>query len=178
MAKIHQALQKVNDELGAIKKDQSGFNYKFRGIYQVMNAISPLFKKHGIVVRRENVVITQDPQVRDVKGKPTIMNRCLLIADYVFVSTEDGSELSSSGFGEGEDKGDKAVGCATSNAYKYVIFEMFNIPTEDQEDSDMKTAREEGVTGVKAPAKTGTKEVAKPKAAGFRKKKVETSGEL
>jgi len=173
--KIYSSLQAVNDDLNGIKKDQQGYNYKFRGIDQVMNTIGPLFKKHGIIVRRQNVTIIQETLDREVRGKPSKVNHALLQADYIFVSTIDGSEISSSGFGEGEDKGDKSIGCATSNAYKYVIFEMFNIPSEDQIDSDMKTAKDNGVTEAKLPTKKT--EVKKP--ASFRTKKVaQPIGEL
>ena len=181
---IFTSLQAVNDDLNGIKKDQQGFNYKFRGIDQVMNTIGPLFKKHGIIVRRQNVTLTLETVDREVRGKPAKTNHTLLQADYVFVSTKDGSELSSTGFGEGEDKGDKGVSCATSNSYKYVIFEMFNIPSEDLLDSDMKTAKENGVTEAKLPEKKVVQnktieqtEVKKP--ASFRNKKVaQPTGEL
>jgi len=156
VGKIYKALQNVNDELEAIKKDQKGFNYNFRGIDKAMNAMNPLFKKHGILVRRSLVEGSVQHQVYEGDNKKK-QNHVILMCNYHFFSTEDGSEVTSLGFGEGMDKGDKALACAISNSYKYVIFEMFNIATEEQIDSDMKTAQENGVDPnkkVEPPKKT------------------------
>ena len=166
-AAILDSLQAVNEDLKAIGKDQQGYNYKFRGIDAVLNAISPLFKKHNIIVRRMPVDVRQSIFIDKKENK---YNHATILINYCFVSTKDGSELVTFGFGEGHDKGDKALSCATSNAFKYVIFEMFCIPTEEQLDSDMKTALENGVESSAKP-----KKVAKPeekKKAGFRRKKV------
>lgn len=167
LGKIYESLQSVNEELNAIKKDQKGYNYNFRGIDSVLNAIGPLFKKFGIITRRVNAEIINFPDYVDKKGNK--VNHFLLKATYMFTSTIDGSEIFSVGFGEGMDGQDKAIGCATSNAYKYVIFEMFNIATEEQIDSDQKTAIE---NKVDAPEKTDKKPVSKP-TASFRNKPAE-----
>lgn len=167
MSKILEALQKVNNDLGAIGKDQKGYGYNFRGIDDVLNTVGPLFKKHGVIVIRSEVNIQHFPDTKTSSGKD--VNHFLLTCLYTFVSTEDGSELASYGFGEGQDSSDKAIGCATSNAYKYVIFEMFNIATADQMDSDQKTAKE---NKVDPPKKSPTESKDKPanKAASFRRK--------
>jgi len=206
VGKIYKALQNVNNDLDAIKKDKPGFNYKFRGIDQVLNTIGPLFKRHGIVVAMsetpESVVhslhttvkvekvnhvaelktqlssVFKDEELKEmlkillpdkIKEGPTretktVQNHILLKINYHFISTEDGSEVVSLGVGEGMDKGDKAAACAISNSYKYVIFTKFNIPTEEQKDSDMKTAEENGIDPnkkVEPPKKTVTKEPTK-----------------
>jgi len=147
--KILNSLAKVNEELFAIEKDQQGYGYKFRGINQVLNALHPLFKKYKIVTRRE--IIDIDRQVRFVESKKKEFVEVFIKCDYIFTSLEDGSELRTQGFGEGQDTsgGDKAAAMATSNAYKYVIFELFNIATEDQKDSDQVTAEVNGVGNSK-----------------------------
>lgn len=170
MSEILSSLQKVNEELLYIGKDQKvslregGRQYLFRGIDQVLNALSPLFKKHGVLVSRRNLETQR--LVRQVQSKygprdyiETFINRC----DYVFTSTKDGSEFVSQGFGEGQDSSgtDKSASMATSNAYKYVIFEMFSIATEEQKDSDQRTEemaeREKQETKNKtAPPKPGS----------------------
>lgn len=140
------SLQAVNNEISEIKKDQSGHGYKFRGINQVLNTLSPLFKKHNILTKRRNVQISRSVRnALDKYGKEksvveTFISKC----DYVFISTVDGSEFVTEGFGEGIDQsgGDKSSAMAISNSYKYVIFEMFNIATEEQKDSDQVTAEE------------------------------------
>ena len=120
-------------------------NLEFRGIDQVLNEVSPLFEKHNILVGRRNLIVRHDrrsvPKDRD---KISNVSETFIECTYVFTSTDDGSEFTSEGFGEGQDSsgGDKSSSMATSNAYKYVIFEMFSIATEDQLDSDQVTAKE------------------------------------
>lgn len=165
------SMAKVQQSLDAIKKDQQGYGYKFRGIDQVLNTLNPLFKENHIVTLRRNVksnrvvrevtttkdmlqVVTDENglPIKDEKGKdvktmqPKTTTKqyveVMMEAEYVFKSLIDGSEIVTEGFGEGQDTsgGDKASSMATSNAYKYVIFEMFNIATDEQKDSDQVTA--------------------------------------
>lgn len=147
---IFTSLALVNKALDAIAKDQQGYNYKFRGINQVMNAISPLFKKEEILVAKK--VLDTKHEVRysietiertDKQGIVTSTTKekkerwCFYRCLYIFTSMKDGSTFEVEGYGEANDGDDKGTGKAISNAYKYVIFEMFNIPTEEQKDSDM-----------------------------------------
>lgn len=152
--KIYSAMAKVQEELEAIGKNQKGYGYNFRGIDDVLNALHPLFKKHKIVTARRDVEsqrevrlvvkekkkIVKGEQVIDIDKKEFV--EVLMQAKYAFISLEDGSEIVTEGFGEGQDTsgGDKASSMATSNAYKYVIFEFFNIATQEQKDSDQVTA--------------------------------------
>ena len=145
MSEILNSLQKVNEELTAIEKNQKGYGYKFRGIDQVLNTLSPLFKKYKILVSRRNLNAERSSrEIEGKSGKRVYLETFIKSCDYVFTSTLDGSEFVSQGFGEGQDTsgGDKSASMATSNSYKYVIFEMFSIATEDQNDSDQMTAHE------------------------------------
>jgi len=178
--KIYEAMANVNNELKAIGKDQDGYGYKFRGIDDVFNSLSPLFKKYKILTVRRN--IQTDRNVREVidkYGKQKNFVEVFFQADYAFVSLEDGSEIVTSGFGEGQDTsgGDKASSMATSNAYKYVIFEMFNIATQEQQDSDQATAKANNGKGATGAKKAATKEVKDegPKKGAFRNKKPATN---
>lgn len=173
--KIYEAMAKVNEELGVIGKDQDGYGYKFRGIDQVFEHLGPLFKKYKILTTRSNVQTTREVrEVTDKYGKQKNYVEVFLQADYNFVSLEDGSSITTTGFGEGQDTagGDKASSMATSNAYKYVIFEMFNIASKEQQDSDQVTAKEnkgKGATGAKKAS--GAAESDAPKKGAFRNKK-------
>lgn len=139
--KILESMAKVLSEIKNIGKDQQGYGYKFRGIDDVLNTLHPLFKKYSIITRRENVEVSR---VRGTNSKGKEQVEVTLKADYIFTSLLDGSELRTVGMGEGIDSsgGDKATSMATSNSYKYVIFELFNIATEEQQDSDQVTAKE------------------------------------
>lgn len=158
--KILESLAKVNEELSNIAKNQKGYGYSFRGIDQVLNALNPLFKKHKIITRRDNLHCERTIRT-NAKGKEVV--EVFMQCDYVFTSLEDGSEIRTQGFNEGQDSsgGDKASSMATSNSYKYVIFEMFNIATEEQKDSDQ-------VTASQAEKKEEKKDIRK-RGQGFRK---------
>lgn len=173
--KIFQAMQNVNDDLRVIEKNQPGFQYMFRGIDSVLNTLGPLFKKHKILTKRSHMEVLKYENAVNKKGDP--VNHIQIKVAYTFFSTEDGSELFSFGAGEGVDFGDKALACAISNSYKYVIFEMFNIPTAEQIDSDMKTAKENKVEAPKKKKEEPKDEQASKKAS-FRNKKAKKPGEL
>lgn len=161
---IYAAMAKVNEELKAIGKDQEGYGYKFRGIDDVFFSLNPLFKKYKIITTRRNVEIERSMREVPDKYKPDknkTFVEVFIKADYAFISLEDGSEIVTTGFGEGQDTsgGDKASSMATSNAYKYVIFEMFNIASQEQQDSDQVTAKEnkgKGATGAAKKESTDT----------------------
>ena len=182
---ILKAMDKINQDLAPIGKNQQGYGYKFRGIDDVLNALNPLFKKHKVIVCRRN--LHSERVVREVEKGPskdvvetehtdskevttTTHNsstkqyvEVFVNCEYVFTSLEDGSEIVSEGFGEGQDSsgGDKASSMATSNSFKYVIFEMFSIATDEQRDSDQITARnadgdaKKAGTSYRKPSKKG-----------------------
>ena len=172
VGKIFPALAKVQEELDAIGKNQKGYGYNFRGIDDVLNAMHPLFKKHKIITTRRDIESAREVRtVVDKNGKEKQFIEVFIKAKYAFVSLEDGSEVVTEGFGEGQDTsgGDKASSMATSNSYKYVIFEMFNIATEEQKDSDQVTAETNSKTSF--TKKSDKKEESKPTARGRGAKK-------
>lgn len=176
MSKILESMAKVHSELDAIAKDQQGHGYKFRGINQVLNALHPLFKKYKIIVRREIVHWEKETKVYVKDNKDKMVSESKLQCKYHFTSLEDGSVLTSEGVGEGTDSSgsDKSTGMAISNGFKYLIFEMFAIATEEQQDSDQVTAKEH--------KKEEVKEETKVRGAGYRKTapvpKIETEEEI
>lgn len=154
---IYESMAKVNEEIEAITKSQKGYGYNFRGIDDVFVALNPLFKKHKIITTRRN--LQSERLVRtNAKGKE-VVEVFIKSCQYVFKSLIDGSEIVSEGFGEGQDSsgGDKGSSMATSNSYKYVIFEMFNIPTKEQKDSDQVTAEENKQADNSAQSSTPAK---------------------
>jgi len=55
--------------------------------------------------------------------------------EYKFHTT-DGSSIAATLMGEGMDSGDKSLNKALSAAYKYLMFQVFCIPTEEMQDSE------------------------------------------
>ena len=145
---IYKGIQMVMDEIGAIGKNKrntmQGFN--FRGIDDVMNTLHPLLAKaHLIIV----------PTVREIEreertnSKGTTLIYTLAKVDYQFISTDDGSMIQTTVYGEGMDSGDKSLNKAMSIAMKYACFQVFCIPTEEMVDPDQESHQ----VAPKAPAK-------------------------
>ena len=116
------------------KNEQQG--YRFRGIDDVYNALSPILAKHGVVVL---------PRIlsRDVSERQTIKGGALfnvvVEAEFDLISAKDGSKHVIRTYGEAMDSADKATNKAMSAAYKYAAMQAFCIPTEGDHDSENQT---------------------------------------
>lgn len=132
--KIYGALLGVMDDIGAIGKDkrntQQGFNY--RGVDDVMNVLHPLLVKHGVLTVPTVMEHTREQRTTG-KGNTILYSIVKLRVDLI---AEDGSSVSATVIGEGMDSGDKATNKAMSVAYKYAMFQLLCIPTEEMKDPD------------------------------------------
>ena len=131
---IYEAISNVMAEIGAVGKNskngQQGFMY--RGIDDVMNALSPALIKNKVFVVPE--ILEQIREERKTsKGGTLIYSICKV--KYTFYTT-DGSSIEATVIGEGMDSGDKATNKAMSTAFKYACFQVFCIPTEEMVDPD------------------------------------------
>lgn len=132
--KIYGAINAVMNDMGAIGKDkrntQQGFNY--RGVDDVMNALNPLMVKHRLFCVPEVLEQTRETRTTS-KGGALVYS--ILKMRYTLIA-EDGSSIAAVVIGEGMDSGDKASNKAMSVAYKYAMFQIFSIPTEEMRDPD------------------------------------------
>ena len=135
--KIYDLIGKVMAEVGAIGKDSEAKNfsgkkmYNFRGIDAVYNALNPVMAKYGLFVVPE--VLEQTREERASTSGGTLIYSILKIRFTMYAP--DGSHVSSVLIGEAMDSGDKASNKAMSIALKYFCFQIFMIPTE-QDDPD------------------------------------------
>lgn len=138
--KIYSAISAVMNEVGAVGKDkknaQQGF--KYRGIDDVMNALSPALSKNHIFVVPQ--VLEQTREERQTKTGGNLIYSILKIK-YTFYA-EDGSNVEAIVIGEGMDSGDKGSNKSMSIAFKYACFQVFCIPTEEMKDPDGETPPE------------------------------------
>jgi hypothetical protein len=138
--KVYQAINKVQAALAVegISKARSNQQqgYKFRGIDDVYNALSPLLAKHGLCVLPR---CTSREVVERVNAKGTALFYVTVCAEFDFVAAEDGSKHTVVTYGEAMDSGDKATNKAMSAAYKYACMQAFSIPTEGDNDADAQT---------------------------------------
>lgn len=131
---IYESITAAMADIGAVGKtkwnDQQKF--KFRGIDDVMNSLHPVLEKNKIFVVPEVLEQTREDRVSG-KGNPLIYSICKI--KYTFFA-EDGSSITAVVIGEGMDSGDKATNKAMSIAFKYALFQIFCIPTEEMQDPD------------------------------------------
>lgn len=127
--------------------------YNFRGIDDVLNALSTLYAEHHIFVLPAygNRTATE----RETKTGGALFN-VVLEGTYRIKSALDGSEVASGPFiGEAMDSADKATNKAMSAAYKYFAIQTFSIPTEGDNDAD-------ATTHEPAPRRASTPQVELP----------------
>lgn len=139
--KVYEAINAVQAELvkTGITKDRTntqGQGYKFRGIDDIFNVVSPILadKKLCILPR----VISRDC-VERLSQRGMALFYVTLEVEFDFVSSEDGSKHTVKTFGEAMDSGDKATNKAMSAAYKYAALQAFAIPTEGDNDTENQT---------------------------------------
>lgn len=134
---IYESITALMQDIPAVGKEkrnkEQGFLY--RGVDDVMNALQPLLTKHKIFIVPE--VLAQKREERQTKGGKALLYSLLTIK-YTFFA-EDGSSVSAVVIGEGMDMADKASNKAMAVAYKYALFQVFCIPTEEMDDPDGET---------------------------------------
>ena len=159
--KVYQAINNVQAELAktGISKDRTntqGSGYKFRGIDDVYNVVSPLLAKHGLCILPR--MLGRVCEERQSKSGGALFY-VTVEAEFDLVCAEDGSHHTVKTFGEAMDSGDKATNKAMSAAYKYAAFQTFAIPTEGDNDADGQThevaARSSIPATFRAPAAKG-----------------------
>lgn len=135
---VYQCINRVQTALNktGISKDrtaQQGASFKFRGIDDVYNAISPLLAEAGLCILPRMISRHCDER-QSTAGKALFY--VTVEAEFDLVSAEDGTRHTIRTFGEAMDSGDKATNKAMSAAYKYACFQAFAIPTEGDNDPD------------------------------------------
>ena len=131
---IYKIIPQIMAEVGAIGKDHTAKQgYAYRGIDDVVAALSPLMAEHGMFVY-PCVRRIQHEQVLVGKNQTPMMH---VIADisYTFAAS-DGSSFEAGAIGEATDSGDKAGNKAMASAYKYALTQTFAIPTSDPKDTE------------------------------------------
>lgn len=137
---IYESINAIMQEVGAIGKDKTNKvqNFKFRGIDDVMNTLHPLLAKYKVFVVPNT--LEQLREERTTKnGGNLIYSICKI--QYTFYA-EDGTSVQSTVIGEGMDSSDKATNKAMAIAFKYALFQVFCIPTEEMKDPDADTPPE------------------------------------
>ena len=139
--KVYQAINKVQADLARVgiskaRTNSQGAGYKFRGIDDVFNALSPLLATHGLCILPRMLTRTCEERMSKSGGNLFYVT---VEAEFDLVAAEDGSKHTIRTFGEAMDSGDKATNKAMSAAYKYAAMQAFSIPTEGDNDTENNT---------------------------------------
>lgn len=135
--KIYAAMNAVMAEIGPIAKNRQNEmqRYQFRGIDDIYNAIQAPLVKHKVFSVPE---LLEDKREERQTSKGGILIYTILKIKYTFYA-EDGSSVSAIVQGEAMDSSDKSTNKAMSAAQKYLFLQIFNIPTEDDKDTEAET---------------------------------------
>ena len=136
---VYEVLGAVMEDVQAVGKNnrnnQQG--YDFRGIDAVINAVGPVFRKHGVIA----VPFKSEARYRDVQtvnGKPS--RECTVAVTYRFYGPA-GDYIDCEVPGESMDFGDKGAPKAMSVAYRIALLQVLCIPTHDPEPDAMSYER-------------------------------------
>lgn len=128
------AIKGTVDAVGKSRKASNGsFSYKYRGLEDLINALSPLFATHQ-VFPIPTVLDTVRNHVETEKGKDKFIT--LLKVAYRFYAV-DSSYVECIVLGEGIDNGDKSSSKAMSEAFKKALEQIFCIPTGEAGEGDV-----------------------------------------
>ena len=149
--KVYQAIGVVSHTMSAqgISKarNNTAQGYKFRGIDDVLNALSSALVAAGLVIL-PRVVERNVVERTTSKGGAIFYVTCKV--EFDLVATEDGSRHTVCTYGEAMDSADKATNKAMSAAYKYLALLVFCIPTEASADTDADFSTHEIAPGMSA----------------------------
>lgn len=109
-----------------------GFN--FRGIDQVMSAVGPALREHGVIVMPTAKTVESE---RYLTAKGGQMHGVTVLVEYQ-VFGPGGDSFTGAAFGAAADSGDKAVSKAMSVAYRTFLLQGLTVPT-DEPDPDAQT---------------------------------------
>ena len=136
-AKLGQVM-KATKVIGKNQKNQQQ-GFMFRGIDDFMNELHDLLADAGIIIipsEKEHI------QEQYTTKNGTAQFRSRLHMSFTFASTDDGSSVTADGWGEAADSGDKGYNKCKSIALKYVLMQMFLVPTKDIADPNRETPDE------------------------------------
>lgn len=117
-----------------------GASYRFRGIDDAMNEMSPILVRNGITVTPRYSELNVIDRVRGAPADGKFSRLVTIKGAFTFAS-EDGSSVTAEAYGEAADTSDKATTKAQSVAFRTVLFQQFIVPLmamdiEDGSDGD------------------------------------------
>jgi hypothetical protein len=128
---VVQALNRVMLDVTVLRKGREqrseAGSFRFRGIDDVMNAVGPSFRRHGVVCL-PNVLDVGVEHATTAKGKAMTVTRVQV--EYTFYGPA-GDSITCRTPGEAFDSGDKSTAKAMSVAYRTALLQALTLPTDE-----------------------------------------------
>jgi hypothetical protein len=142
-----------------IGKDQNNKaqGFKFRGVDDVMGALSPLLVANNLLLLPEALELVSSTYPGK-EGKTQF--RAVVKLKLTIVSAVDGSRETVTMYGEGADSADKSTGKANSYAFKDAMLKAFCVPIQgnpEDRDPDFNTPESGRVPAARAQAEAPAK---------------------
>lgn len=152
---IYKKMQAVMKDIGPLSKDKKNTQqgYSFRGIDDLMNAISPVLSDHGVFLVCSQISDVLTDSITSKSGGAGYRR----IRRFTFrCFAEDGRFVETTADGEAIDYEDKGSNKAYSVAYREAMFKMFVIPFEgddiENHDHEIKTPAKQTKPAASKPA--------------------------
>lgn len=127
---VQEAVCAVMEAVQAIGKNQrvtqGPAQFNFRGVDDVVQAVGPALRKHGVVFAPVRVASVEHERYQTSNNKP--MDGVTVVVEYEFTGPA-GDKLPVAAAGQAADSGDKAIPKAMSVAYRTALLEALCIPT-------------------------------------------------
>jgi hypothetical protein len=127
---VQQAWANVMAEVQGLGKHQrtdSGNRFNFRGVDDVMNAVGPVLRKHGVSV--VPTAVTHHPENYSTKSGTAMRNVTVLVSYAIHGPA--GDTMPGAAAGEAADSGDKATPKAMSVAFRTFLLQSLCLPTDE-----------------------------------------------
>lgn len=139
---LYKKLAEVQKNVSRIPKNGYNSFHKYHFVQEadLLDMGRPLLLEHGILLLTNAVEESRSGDIAKVK------------MEFTLVDIDTGAELKSYYWGEGQDKGDKAIYKAYTGAVKYFLLKMFLVSTGDDAEFDQPNTNNNGHYGNNAPS--------------------------
>lgn len=126
---VFQLFAEAMVDIKSVRKGEENkhFNFSFRGVDAVVNAVGPVLRKHGLFVIPHDMQAAYEP-VSTSGGKPAMNVRTKNTYRWYGPS---GDFFDTVATGESIDNGDKGTAKANSVAFRTCLLQAFTLPTDD-----------------------------------------------
>jgi hypothetical protein len=129
---VVQAMNAVMKEVREVKKSQTanipGQVFQYRGVDQVVVALSAAIRTHGLVIVPA-AVESEHWVGQTTKGNA--VNYSKVTVKYMIYGPDGDGEIPGQSVGEAMDSGDKSLSKAMSVAWRTFLLQTFHLPTND-----------------------------------------------